>query len=217
MSPLLTVFLLAAPAPGPALPDLPAPLGMLDGVLAKGSGNDRTVEISLPDCDHKVPVNLSRFIGGTGYAMQQMVEWLNLTPGLTVFPQGALAEVTAGITQGAFTDTKACGAVPRDVAKAPAKLCPGVAADHAWMLVGGKPAALVRWGASAGKGEAARCLPKLTGVLFDGKGVARIRYEADFGAAAGGALLGDALCRVTFTFDPKTEVFHAARKGCKGP
>lgn len=215
MSLLLSLVLLAAPAP--ALPDLPAPLGILDRVLEKGSGNDRTVEISLPGCDHKVPVNLSRFIGGTGYAMQQMVEWMSLTPGLTVFPEGALAEVTAGITNGAFGDSRSCGALPKDVAKAPAKLCPGVAADHAWMLVGGKPAAVVRWAPSAGKGADKKCLPKLTGVLFDGKGAARIRYEADFGSAASGALLGDAKCQVTFTFDPKTEVFHAARKGCKGP
>ena len=37
------------------------------------------------------------------------------------------------------------------------------------------------------------------------------------GAAASGALLGDAKCQISFTFDPKAEVFHAARRGCKGP
>lgn len=213
MLPLL--LLAAAPAPAP-LPDLPAPLGMLDRVLEKGRDNDRTVEISLPGCDHKVPVNVSRFIAGSGYAMQQMVEWMNVTPGLTVFPQGALDEVTTGITNGAFADTKSCAALPKELSKAP-KLCPGAAPDQAWMMLPtGKPAASVRWGPSSSK-AADKCLPRLTAVLFDAKGIARIRYDADFGAAASGALLGDAKCQISFTFDPKAEVFHAARRGCKGP
>ena len=78
-----------------------------------------------------------------------------------------------------------------------------------------KPAALVRWGPSAGKG-ADRCLPRLVAVLFDKKGAARIRYDADFGAAAGGALLGDAKCQISFAFDAANEVFHPSRRGCKG-
>ena len=211
MSLWLLLVLSAAPAP---LPDLPAPLGSLDRVLEQGTGNERTVEVSLPGCDRKLAINLSRFVAGTGHAMQQMVEWARLTPGLTVFPEGALEEVSAGVNGGAFGDHKACGVLPKDVVKAP-KVCPGGAADHALMLLDAQPAALVRWGPSAAKG-AGRCVPRLIGVLFDKKGVARIRYDADFGAAASGALLGDARCQISFTFDPKNEVFHAGRRGCKG-
>lgn len=210
MTSLLLLLLSAAPAP--ALPDLPAPLGMLDRVLEKGSTGEKVIEVSLPGCDHKVPVNVSRFVAGTAYAMQQMVEWLYLTPDLKPFPAGALDEVTAGVTNGAFGDQKACKALPKELTTAP-KLCPGVATDHAWMVAGSKPAASVRWAPASGKDK---CLPRLTGVLFDGKGAARIRYEADFGGAAAGALLGDK-CQVVFTFDVKNEVFHAARRGCKGP
>ena len=211
MTSLLTLLLTAAPAPAP-LPDLPAPLGMLDRVLEPGGTGETVVEVSLPGCDHKVPVNVSRFVAGTAYAMQQMVEWLYLSPELKPFPAGALDEVTAGVTNGAFGEQKACKALPKDVTSAP-KLCAGKAADHAWLVANGKPAALVRWSAASGKDK---CLPRLTGVLFDGKGTARVRYDADFGGAAGGALLGDK-CQVVFTFDVKNEVFHAARRGCKGP
>ncbi len=211
MTPWLMVMLAAAPPP--ALPDLPAPLGMLDKVLEPGAANgERSIEIALPGCDHKVPVNASRFLAGTAYAMQQMVEWLYLAPDVKPFAPGTLDEVTQGFTSGAFVEQKACAALPKELAKAP-KLCPGAGADQAWMVSAGKPVASVRWAAASGKDK---CLPRLTGVLFDGKGVARIRYEADFGAAAAGALLGDK-CQVTFSFDEKNEVFHAARRGCKGP
>jgi len=211
MTSLAMVMLSAAPPP--ALPDLPAPLGMLDKVLEPGAANgEKSTEISLPGCSQKVPVNLSRFVAGTAYAMQQMVEWLYLAPELKPFPAGALDEVTQGLTGAAFADQRSCAALPKELAKAP-KLCAGTAADQAWMVANGKPVASVRWAAGSGSDK---CLPKLTGVLFDGKGVARIRYEADFGSAASGALLGDK-CEVKFSFDAKNEVFHAARRGCKGP
>ncbi|MBL8950782.1 MAG: hypothetical protein JNK82_08405 [Myxococcaceae bacterium] len=217
MTSWLMVLLTAAPAPAPAspapLPDLPAPLGMLDKVLQEGGANgEKTVELTLPGCDHKVPVNASRFVGGTAYAMQQMVEWLYLTPGLKVLEKATLDELTQGVTNGRFVEQKACGALPKELQKAP-KLCAGAGKDQAWMVANDKPVVSVRWAPASG---ADKCLPRLTGVLFDAKGVARVRYDADFGGAASGALLGDG-CQITFTFDAANEVFHAARRGCKGP
>jgi hypothetical protein len=197
-----------------ALPDLQA-LGQVDGALtrpAKNNGLEHVVELSLPGCDHEVPLNTTRIVAGTAFAMQQMLEWMRANVPQGMPPQAVLDEVSAGVREGQFADSKACKALPRDVTSAP-KLCAGAAKDHAWLVANGKPAALVRWSAASG---ANKCAPKVTAVLFDAKGAARIRYDADFGGNAGGALLADK-CQVTFTWDAAREVFHPSLRGCKGP
>ena len=197
-----------------ALPDLDA-LGQVDGALerpSKNSGLEHVVDLKLPGCDHDVPLNTTRMIAGTAFAMQQMLEWMRANVPQGMPPQAVLDEVGAGVREGHFTQSKACAALPRDVTKAP-KLCDGAAKDHAVLVANGKPAALVRWSAASG---ANKCAPRVTGVLFDAKGSARIRYDADFGGNAGGAVLADK-CQVTFTYDAAREVFHPSLRGCKGP
>jgi hypothetical protein len=214
VNPVALLLLLLAAAPDVPAPDLPAPLGQLDHVLErpqKSAGAEQVVDLTLRGCDHAVPLNLSRMLAGTAFAMQQMLDWArqNLPQGLP--PPAVLEALGAGVRDGTFAATKACKALPREVAAA-VKLCPGAAPDQAWLLAGGRAAALVRWSAGSGKD---RCLPKVTGVLFDAKGVARVRYDADFGGAAAGALDFEG-CQVTFTYDATNEVFHAGVRGCKG-
>jgi hypothetical protein len=196
-------------------PDLPAPLGQLDHVLERPSGSsgaEQVVDMTLPGCSHRVPLNLSRMLAGTAFAMQQMIDWLRQS-----LPQGlpapeVLEALGAGVRDGTFAAKRACQPLPREVVSAP-KLCAGTASDQAWLTVNDRASALLRWSAGGGRD---RCLPRVTGVLFDNRGAARVRYEADFGGAALGALMFDT-CRVTFRFDAATEVFHADVRGCKGP
>lgn len=193
-----------------AVPDLPPPLGNLQGVLEAPQDSSETGrEFSFPSCS-ATHVNVSRFVAGAAFALQQMVEWSRQVPGLTVFPAGALEEVTVGITEGKFVERRACASLPSEVAKAP-KLCSGTT-DQAWMLANEKPVALVRWAPSAGKDK---CAPKLVATFFDKKGIARAMYEADFGAKAAGELLGGK-CRVSFKWDTVKEVFRPKLQGCKG-
>ncbi|MBK7865187.1 MAG: hypothetical protein IPJ65_42640 [Archangiaceae bacterium] len=197
-----------------AAPDLPEPLGQLDGVLSRpvqSSGNEQIVEMKLKGCDHEVPLNVSRMVAGAAFAMHQMVSWAKQGFPQADLPAPVLDAVSVGVRDGAFETMRSCSALPAELTRAP-KLCPKPADDQAWLMLKGKPAALVRWSAASGKD---RCLPRVSAVLFDAGGVARVRYEADFGGAASGALLGDT-CKVTFTHDAPKEVFHPGLRGCKG-
>jgi hypothetical protein len=106
-------------------------------------------------------------------------------------------------------DVHACAPLPKTVTTAP-KLCPGAGTNEVWLLEGKKPAALIRWE------SAKECLPRLSAVLFDAKGAARLRYDADFAGAAAATLIGDR-CQIDLNFDASKQVFHPERRGCKGP
>ncbi|MBI3185056.1 MAG: hypothetical protein HYZ28_23190 [Myxococcales bacterium] len=56
-------------------------------------------------------------------------------------------------------------------------------------------------------GRAERCRPRLSAVLFDEGGHARLRYHADYGAALSVELLGDGRLTVELTFDEASAVF----------
>lgn len=218
MTAFILMAVVAAAPPAPALPDMPAPLGRLSQVLDLPEGGvpagEKLVEVQLPGCEKKTPINTTRFAAGAMYALQQLGEWLNKTKGLedSLVRKGALTEATVALSQSLASDVHACKPLPGTVTQAP-KLCPGPGASEVWMAVKEKPAAVVRWASSSG---ADKCLPKVSAVLFDNKGQARLRYDADFGAAVSATLVGDKCQNVVFTFDAETQVFHAARRGCKG-
>lgn len=203
----MILLLLLAAAP---LPDLPA-LGRLDGVLGKGEGTEKTIELQFSGCEGKVPVNLSRLIAGSSFAMQQMLEWMRGVPDLKLFSPKVLDEVSAGIREGAFKDVKPCD--PKRSEKPAPKLCAGKGDDRQlwWLVAGKRAAASVR---SFGPGD--KCLPRLRVLFYDAKGTARVSYDADFGGEASGSLLGDG-CEIAFKWDAPNGVFHAERRGCKGP
>jgi hypothetical protein len=214
---LLASLLSAAPAPAPAaLPDVPAPLGRLVDVLVDDTAQplrgEKIVSATLKGCDHKVPLHVTHFAAGAMYAMQQLTEWMAKTPGVEAelyARKGVQGEVITGLTTSLPGEVHACKPMAKNAAAAP-KLCPGAAPNEAWLLNGKAPAALIRWEPSK------ECIPRITGVLFDAKGAARLRYDADFAGAVAATLVGDH-CEIDLTFDAAKQVFHPARRGCKGP
>jgi hypothetical protein len=211
---MIAAVLSAAPAPKP-LPDVPAPLGRLVDVLVEAQEqpalNEKIVTVELSGCDHPVRIHVTRFVSGAMYAMQQLAEWLNQTPGLEAqlfSRKGVIGEVLQGLTHSLPGEQHACAAAPKELTSAP-KLCPGAGKNEAWLVDGKQPAAFVRWSPSK------ECLPRIDSVLFDAKGAARLRYEADFAGVVTATLVGDR-CNIVFSYDEAKQVFHAERRGCKG-
>lgn len=197
MKSALVLWLLSVAPPAP-LPDVPAPLGRLDGVLAEkdtvAGRNELLVQAQLKGCDHPVPLHVTRFVSGVMFALQQLIEWLGKTPDLETQMyqrKGVLAEVLAGLGR----------ATPGDVK-----------GEVATLNDGKRPVARVRWDASAKE-----CLPRITGEFFDSRSAVRLRYDADFGGEVRVTLVGDRCQKIAFVFDSKTQVFHPERRSCKGP
>jgi hypothetical protein len=219
MSAVAVALFLAATPPAPApLPDISAPLGRLVDVLVDPGTQplhgEKIVEAELKGCDHKISLHVTHFVSGAMDAQQQLAEWTLKTPGLEgqLFSRkNVYGEVLTALGGSLAADVHACAALPKTVASAP-KLCPGAAPNEVWLLdAKKKPAALVRWEPSS-KG----CLPRISTVFFDAKGAARLRYDADFAGAVAVTIVGDK-CSIDFTFDADKQMFHAARRGCKGP
>jgi hypothetical protein len=230
---LLALALLAA-APVKPLPMLPAPLGHLGNVvdepMLNGTpGDQKVLTGKLPGCAKDQGLYLTRAISGTMAAVQQLQDWMNKTPGLEkkLFPAGKLGEVVKWVSGSTSSEQKLCEApalidgFKLDLTKASGKLCD---ADHGfrtgdfWWANGGKPAAAVSVMPAP---EAAKdaCLPRLSMVLFDKAGVARVRLHADYGGVSSITLLGDKCVGLDFNFDLATQVFvptWRSPKGCKG-
>jgi hypothetical protein len=220
MSLMLVALVSAAPPPPPPLPDVPAPLGRLVDVLVEPNvqpaRNEKIATVELTGCDHPVNIHVTHFVSGAVYALQQLAEWLSQTKGLEgqLFARkGVLGEVIQSLSRSMPGDQHACAGLPKEMASAP-KLCGGAGPNEAWLFDGKKPVALARWAPSHVPGK--ECLPRIDSVLFDSKGAARLRYEADFAGAVTATLVGDR-CNIVFSYDEAKQVFHAERRGCKGP
>ncbi len=210
---IVALWLAAAPKAAP-LPDISAPLGRLSDILVMPSGgvpgSEKIIETPLASCDHKVPINVTHFVAGATYAVQQLAEWMAKTKGLeeSLFARkGVLGELVSGVARSKAGELHVCSPLGKSVAKAP-KLCPGERDGEAWLMVDKVPVALVSWV------DTKDCLPKITAVLFDTKGVARFVYAADFGAAVEATVLGDKCANVELKLDADKQVFHAERRGC---
>ena len=80
-----------------------------------------------------------------------------------------------------------------------------------WYFAGKSPSAVI----SVQKGGTDVCKPRLSTVLFDAKGVARVRLHADWGGALSATLVGDRCQLVDYTLDPDRQVFVPVWKSCK--
>ena len=230
---LLTLCLLAA-APVKPLPLLSAPLGRLGNVVTPapegGTPADEKVLVGkLDGCDQVQGLYLTRLISGSLVAVQQVQDWLNLTPGIEkrLFAPGKLAEVVKLVSASTEIEEKACAAptlaegFKLELARAGVKLCPadnGFRTGDFWWTKASKQAAVVSV-APASEGAKDRCRGRFSVVLFDKSGAARLRLHADYGGAASFSLLGDKCVGLDFTFDDGTQAFvptWRTSKGCKG-
>lgn len=231
---ILWILCLLAAEPVKPLPMLPAPLGRLGTVvgapLTGGTpGEEKVVQGKLDGCDREQALFLTKLVSGTLLAVEQLQDWLNLTPGLEkkLFAKGKLAEVVRLVSASAAADQKLCAPAPLidgfklELARAGARLCPadqGWRTGDFWWTNAGKQAAAVALTASP-EGAKDRCRPRFSVVLFDKSGVARIRLHADYGGAASISVLGDNCVGFDFTFDEGTQAFvptWRSAKGCKG-
>ncbi len=229
---LWTVLLLTA-APLKTLPMLDAPLGRLGNVVdapAEGGlpADEKVVMGRLDGCDRDQALYLTRAVSGTLVAVQQLQDWLNRTKGLEkkLFAAGKLGEVAQAVAAATPMDSKSCEAPALTdgfklaLTRAPGKQCPvepGWRLGDSWWGTAGKALAVVFvTGAPAEAKD--RCRPRLSVVLFDKEGVARVRLHADYGGVASLSLLGDKCVGLDFGFDSGAQAFvptWRTTKGCK--
>lgn len=224
----LSLVLAAAPAAAvpAALPEIPAPLGHFGGVVepvpqAGISEQDKAVIPKLEGCAAQA-VFLMRWLSGGTRTLEQMQQWLDRTPGLEkkLFARKqVLAEVMKHLTDARFEPKKSCTATPLvdgfklDYAAPPKKLCeaPVDQALGEFWYFNKTPAAVI----NVTRGDPDQCMLRVSSVLFDAKGVARLRVHADWGGQVSATLWGDKCQRVDFTFDKEKQAFTPALKSCK--
>ncbi|MCC6335207.1 MAG: hypothetical protein IT380_14610 [Myxococcales bacterium] len=229
---LLSLVLAAAPKPPPAppspLPTISAPLGHFGAVIepapkAPVADQERMVSPAIPQCTPQA-VYLMRFLGGMARVIEQLQQWLDLSPGLEakLFKRKAiLGEVMKHLSAAAFEEKKSCGPLTLgqgfqvELDAPPKKFCPvqsrGDFLGEYWFFTGKKPAAVI----SVSKGDPDPCVLRLSSVLFDAKGVARVRVHGDWGTQISVTLNGDKCKKVDFSFDPSRQVFVPDMKSCK--
>ncbi|MBX7101394.1 MAG: hypothetical protein K1X89_27010 [Myxococcaceae bacterium] len=222
---LTAVLLAAAPAKAAAAPPpISAPLGNISEALTPVPEGGHPLDNPwfarrLAGCDHDQAVYPLRYVSGVMDAVRTLDAWLRTSPKQErrLFGKGHLFELVARVEKSALAPGKACealGPFPLAVAKAP-KLCEGQADGEHWLLDGAAPTAVVRVG-DAGQGARDVCLPQVSVVLFDAKGKARLRYQADYAQALSVTVEGDGCQALDFTFDKATQRFTPSPRVVKG-
>ncbi len=222
----LLLILSAAPA-APTLGEISAPLGHIGNVvdaLPKGgeSDSDKVISPKWEGCE-PTGIYLMRFMGGAGRALEQLQQSLDRAPGSEkkLFGRnGVLTEVMKQLSSSRFELKLSCTAAPLtdgyklELTAPPKKWC-DAKADSAdgefWFFASAKPAAVI----SVQKGATDVCKPRLSTLLFDSKGIARVRLHADWAGAMSTTLVGDRCQLVEYTLDADKQVFVPAWKSCK--
>ncbi len=220
----VAALLSAAPA-APAWPSLSPPLGHLGAVVEPvpaGGVPEHTLVATFPGCEPQA-ISLLRALGGTARAVEQLQGWLDSVPGLEkkLFARpGALAAVVKHLADARWSGQRACAAPPLaegfklGLTSPPAKWCP-VPADAVtgdfWFNGGSRAAAAIE----VQPGSAKPCRPRVSVVLFDAAGTARVRLHADWAGVSSVTLVGDRCQVVDFTFSTDKQLFEPTLKSCK--
>lgn len=225
---LLPLLLVLAAPPAPPQPgDISAPLGHIGNVVdapPKGgiSESDRVVLPTWEGCEAK-GVYLMRMMGGTARAVEQLQQSLDRGPGAEkkLFARkDVLTEVMRQLGTSKLEPKAACkpstlsDGYRLELAGAPKKFCDAKAdaqEGEFWFFSAGKPAGVI----SVQKGGADACKPRLSTVLFDAKGVARLRLHADWGGGMSATLVGDKCQVLEYTLDAGKQAFVPTWKSCK--
>lgn len=197
-------------------------------------GSETIVTATFPGCDEPRALYLSRFmLMGAARAGEQVQQWLTKEPAIRKKLFGKkdrLAEALAKARQSTHHEGAGCQKVqgtfrhvelPQDGrlewAEAPALLCKlergPVEKGGIWLFTTPTQKNVKRkdFGAAVALAPAAEgqdaCLPRMSAVLFDDAGKARLRYHANFGGALQVVLVGDKCRAVVFNFDEGRQVF----------
>lgn len=225
---LLSSFALAAPPPPPTLGEISAPLGHIGNVVdapPKGgvTDSDRVVVPTFEGCEAQ-GVYLMRFLSGGARALEQLqqsVEAGGPDAEKKLFGRkGVLGEVMKQLGASRFEAKAGCAPSPLtdgarlELTAAPKKWCdakPDAAEGEFWFFSNGKPAAVI----SVQKGATNPCKPRLSSVLFDAKGAARVRLHADWAGAMSATLVGERCQFVDYTLVTEKQAFSPNWKSCK--
>jgi hypothetical protein len=188
-------------------------------------GTSESDRVVVPSWDGCTPqgVYLMRFLGGTARALEQLQQSLDLTPGAEKKLFGrkdVLGEVIKQLGTSKFEAKNGCtvsklnDGFRLELTAAPKKWCdvktPAQDGEF-WFFSSGKPASVI----SVQKGAPDVCKPRLSTVLFDAKGVARVRLHADWGGVMGASLLGERCQLIDYVFDGGRQAFVGSWKSCK--
>jgi hypothetical protein len=236
----LVLLALAGADPLPGVEGIPAPLGRVgDVVEAPAPGgfpaHERVVVATLEGCDRPQAFQLSRFVGAVAGAGEQIQHWLEgKQPGAPLGLERRLFGRKPRLTEAV---QKARRSIPVEASASPAAaLIDGwkLAVDRAPRKRAPKPASPALGGqfwfvdskdartlsalvqlAAAPSTQRDRCRPRLSAVLFDESGKARLRYHADYGGELSVELLGDGCRNIDLLFDPPSQRFRPVpRQGC---
>ncbi len=226
----------------PKLESIPAPFGYAGRVVTDPSGgtlaSERRVVATPPGCSEKQAYHLTVLVSAALKAVEQLQAWLDRQPGLEerLFKgHFKLAEVTRLTASSIPSELHACkapalaGGYQLGWASVP-KLCDGEVAgpwgDY-WWATKGTPAAVVQLSAPRappkGKADAGEelpiaCRPRFSVLLFDEKGVARVRWNAEYLGNLTITLLGEGCQQVDFALDLPSVAFKPVirpARGCK--
>lgn len=221
------LILLAAPPLLPVPGEIPTPLGHIGNVVDAPpvgglSETDRVVLPAWEGCEAK-GVYLMRMMGGTARALEQLQQSLDRAPGAEkkLFARkNVLAEVMKQLGASKLSTKTACVASKLadgyrlELGWAPRKWCDakaGVQDGEFWFFAADKAAGVI----SVQKGGAEACKPRLSTVLFDARGVARVRLHADWGGGLSATLIGDRCQVIDYALDTQKQTFVPTWKSCK--
>ena len=224
---ICAALVIAAAPPPPPLGEISAPLGHIGNVVdvlpkTGVSDSDKLVAPKWEGCEPQ-GIYLMRFMGGAGRALEQLQQSLDRSPGSEkkLFGRkGVLTEVMKNLSTSKLEPKLSCPATPLaegyklELTAPPKKWC-DAAADASegefWFFSGKSPAGVI----SVQKGAVELCKPRLSTVLFDAKGVGRVRLHADWGGAMMATLVGEKCQLVDYTLDAEKQAFMPAWKSCK--
>lgn len=213
------------------LPPLPGPLGHIGGVVAPAPGDGApdpqhgVVFQHAPSCPLQV-VAYTRMLAGTVRAAEQMQAWLEplkLERQLFGSTKGTLAGVVGRVRTAKYVPRAPRQRPPLvDGAKLHYRKAPTLLAvalsgpaqeGEAWFVdERGRPVGVIH----LAPGSTDVCRPRLSAVLFDVRGFARLRLHADWGGEVSAELVGDGGKEISFAFNRETQGFSAMhRSGVK--
>lgn len=218
---LLAALLWAGPALGQKEMELsqvrgiPAPLGRMEGVVEpppEGGlpAGEKVVVTRLSGCEREQAIYLTRFLAGVLLAASQVQSWLQSTG------EGAPLRLEKKLFRGRDALSQAVGRSRRATLESDLRAGDWSRGGSFIFQLGTTPSRPVAAVAQLSPGEPDRCLPKLSAVLYDDRGTARLRYQAS-GAAPRVELLGDGCQVVELTLDEKSASFRPfLKKRCGG-
>ncbi len=229
---MLSALVMAAPVGTAAakpqavtLTTLSAPFGHFGDVVQKETGSELTTDLPVrlkwASCEPQV-VRLAAQVAGSIRAIEQLTQWLkdNKLEGTFFARKELLTESIALLSKSTLSADHACAplklgngyALP--MADAPKKLC-AAPVDRStgdyWLTADGKTAAVMQ----VSEGAPVVCKPRVSTLLFDSKGKARLRINLDWGGTTSFTLFGDRCQNLEFTFDAGQQAFVPKKTACK--